>query len=739
LARQYSGKKQKASTKKPKPVRRARRFGPPSRREGIRPLPHADAIVGFIYHKGDWADQTEILAALALSKAGKKEAQQVLGALCQQNQLVCKGTRYRLRELLDFLEGTITVHPRGFAFAKVTKAPAGRDSKRDLFIPPEALGSARHGDRTLLTITGQDGDRLFGRVIQVLERGSNLLVGTYTAGSRTGLVIPEDDRYPFTIVVPRTLAMGARNGEAVLAEITDQPAAGHPEGRIVEVLGDPDKLSVQTEMVIRKFELPHLFGAEAMAQAEGLEAKAESGGKRADLRHIRHVTIDSETARDFDDAVAVEETKQGYRLYVSIADVSHYVTLGSPLDSEAYQRGTSVYFPTRVLPMLPERLSNDLCSLVPLEDRLAFTAILDFDRQGNRRKMDFTKSVIRSQQRFTYTTVNAIVTEKDEASRRAHPDFLAMLQSMELLARRLLARRMDRGSIGFEIPEAKILIGPEETVASILRTERNFAHQIIEEFMLAANEAVAEIFSESNFPALYRIHETPDPTKVAEFAEFAASLGFELPADPGSPKWFGKVLKLVKGSPTEYIINNLLLRTMKQAAYSPENAGHFGLAASYYTHFTSPIRRYPDLMVHRALAQLLAGKPAAKSKSGPEPLPEAGLFLSGRERVAVNADREMVDRLKSRFMATKLGEEFQGVISGVAKFGIFVELLDLFVSGAISVADLSDDYYHLDEKRHRYTGERTGRILQMGDLVLVRVANVNLRRRRIDFELLEKL
>jgi ribonuclease R len=684
-------------------------------------------------------DAAELATELSLSRRSRRELPLVLNALCHQGLLACKGERYRLQALPDFMEGTISVHPRGFGFASITKAAAGAKPQRDLFVPPEALGAARHGDRALLRITSREGDRLLARVVRVLERAAKLLVGTYMAGGLTGLVTPEDDRYPFTIVIPRAQSLGARDGEIVVVEITDQPAAGHPVGRITEVLGDPGKLSVQTEIVIRKFELPHRFGAEAMAQAAALpvEVRVEEG--RADLREIQHVTIDGETARDFDDAVAIEKTHRGYRLYVSIADVSHYVTLGSPLDQEAYARGTSVYFPTRVLPMLPERLSNGLCSLVPDEDRLAFTAILDFDKDGKRLKKEFTRSVIRSHHRFTYTKVKEIVIDKDPPIRRAHKSFLTPLRQMEELARLLLARRQVRGSIGFELPEAQVLIGPEDTVAGILRTERNFAHQIIEEFMLAANEAVAETFTEAKFPALYRVHATPDPVKVAEFADFAASMGLELPQDIGSPKWFGKVLKLVEGEPTEYIVNNLLLRTMNQAVYAPDNIGHFGLAAPYYTHFTSPIRRYPDLIVHRALAQLLAGKPAAKAQSAPRPLPEVGVFLSDRERTAVDADREMVDRLKTRFMAGKIGEEFKGVISGAAAFGLFVELFDLFVSGAIAIADLTDDYYHLDEKRHRFVGEHTGRIFQMGDLVLVRVANVNLRRRRIDFELVEQI
>ncbi|MDA8164202.1 MAG: ribonuclease R [Desulfobacteraceae bacterium] len=703
------------------------------------PLPFEDEVLGRLYETGEWTDAKELAAGMDLSRQRRKELQQVLKSLCHQGLVGCDDGRYRLLAPPDFMEGTISVHPRGFGFALVTKAAEGAKPQRDLFVPAEGLGPARHGDRALLRVTGRDGDRLLARVVRVLARASNVMVGTYTAGGRNGLFTPEDDRYPFTIVVPRPLSLGARDGEAVVVEITDQPAAGHPQGRIIEVLGDPDTLSVQTEMVIRKFELPHRFGTEALAQAEALPGTIEVRDGRADLRQVLHVTIDGETARDFDDAVAVEKTRTGYRLHVSIADVSHYVDLGSPLDQEAYARGTSVYFPTRVLPMLPERLSNGLCSLVPNEDRYAFTAILDFDQSGKRLKKQFTRSVIRSHNRFTYTTVKEIIIDQEPAVRSGHQRFLTPLAQMEELARLLLARRMARGSIGFELPEAEVVIGPEDTVAGILRTERNFAHQIIEEFMLAANEAVAETFAEAEFPALYRVHAAPDPIKVAEFAEFAGSMGLELPGDPGTPSWFGKVLASVAGEPTEYIVNNLLLRTMNRAVYSPDNVGHFGLAAPFYTHFTSPIRRYPDLLVHRALTQLLAGKAGAKARTSPQPLPEAGLFLSERERTAVDADREMVDRLKARFMAGKIGEELEGVISGVSGFGLFVELFDLFVNGAIPIADLTDDFYHLSEKQHRYVGERTGRSYQLGDLVLVRVANVNLRRRRIDFELVEKL
>ncbi|MDH5299171.1 MAG: ribonuclease R, partial [Desulfobulbaceae bacterium] len=537
---------------------------------------------------------------------------------------------------------------------------------------------------------------------------------------------------------------GAKNGEAVVAEITDyRPDNRNPEGRIVEVLGDPNSLQVQTDMVIRKLELPHAFAEAALAQAEALDGVVRPEAGRADLREVLHVTIDGEDARDFDDAVAVVKSPGGYRLYVSIADVSHYVTPGSPLDLDAFRRGTSVYFPTRVVPMLPERLSNDLCSLVPDQDRYAFTAILDFDRKGNRIGKQFTKSLIRSHRRLTYTKVRQVLVDQDPAMRKELKGLLTPLKCMGELAAEIEKQRMARGSIGFELPEAKVEIGEDDQVTGIIRLERNRAHKLIEEFMLAANEAVAETFAQRGMPSLYRIHEPPDPIKVSEFVEFGRGMGLALPTGSGSPAWFGKVIGLVVGTPQEYIVNNLLLRTMQQARYSPDNVGHFGLAAEYYTHFTSPIRRYPDLMVHRALSKLLAA-PEARVKSAADQAPvdtlvDAGAALSKRERVAVDAEREVVDRLKVRFMAQRIDSHYDGVVAGVTSFGLFVELIDIFVNGAVAIGDLNDDYYHHDERHHRLVGKRTNKCFQIGDLVRVRVASVEPSRRHINFDNVRKL
>ena len=704
----------------------------------------ADAVIGLLYDQEDRLTVREISGALEVDRSQGKLLRSMLDSLCRDGLLVHDDGGYFVAPDAHLVAGSLSVHPKGFAFAAVAEPPQWLAIARDIFIPPSSLATASHGDRVLVAVTRIGHERAEGRVVRVLTRATNRVVGTYMVGRVAGLVTPEDERLAFKVLVRREASCGAREGEAVVVEITDyRPDSGQPEGKIVEVLGDPQSLQVQTDMVIRKYELPHSFSDKALAQAEKFPDVVALEAGRVDLRDIKHVTIDGETARDFDDAVAVIKSRNGYRLYVSIADVSHYVTPGSALDMEAYQRGTSVYFPTRVVPMLPERLSNNLCSLVPDEDRYAFTAILDFDRKGRRTGMKFTKSVIRSQRRLTYTLVKQVLVDNDPLVKKRLKGLLTPLKWMGELAAEIEKQRMARGSIGFELPEAQIDLGPDETVAGISRMERNLAHKLIEEFMLAANEAVATTFDLQGMPSLYRVHEPPDPVKVSEFVEFGGSLGFKLPSGAGSPAWFGKVLKLAGGSPQEYIINNLLLRTMQQARYSPDNVGHFGLAAEFYTHFTSPIRRYPDLMVHRALTRLLADpKAKVKSAAGQSPaesLVEAGSFLSGRERTAVDAEREVVDRIKVRYMSEKVGESFDGVVAGVTSFGLFVELLDIFVNGAVAINEMRDDYYHHDEKHHRLVGKRTGKIYQIGDLVRVRVAGVDSSRRHINFDRVEKI
>lgn len=677
-----------------------------------------------------------IVEGLGLASSQRKVLRPLLESMCRRGQVVCQpGNLYAAGTVPDVFEATLAVHPRGFGFAAVVGTPPKEAGGKDIFIPPGSLGNALHGDRVLVRMTDHGRGRAEGVVLRVLSRKLSRLVGLFVAARKGGMVVPEDERYPFHIIVPPQETQGATGGEVVVAEIITFVEGGNPEGRIVEVLGDPNDLKVQTEIVIRKFELPHQFDAAAAAQVAAFDGAVRIGDGRLDLRDIPHVTIDGEDARDFDDAVAIVRNGSGYRLYVSIADVSHYVTPGSPVDEEAYQRGTSVYFPTMVVPMLPERLSNDLCSLVPHQDRYTFTAIMEFDGEGRRTGASFGRSVIQSRHRLTYTKVKAMLVDQDQPLRQEYQDVVDELAIMGELAALLEKQRMARGSIGFEIPEAKIIVGESNNVSGIVRLERNMAHKLIEEFMLAANEAVAATIAKEQLDGLYRIHEEPDPIKVAEFSEFAVSMGLTLPPNSGSPHWFGQVLAEVAGTPKEYIISNLLLRAMKQARYSAKNAGHFGLAARYYTHFTSPIRRYPDLMVHRTLAQFLSGKGKGGGRPGTAS-EEAGDFLSKRERVAVDAEREVVERLSVHYMADKVGEEFEAVVSGVSSYGLFVDLLEVFVTGAVALADLGSDGYEVDEKQHRLFGQYSGLAIQMGDLVRVKLLAADRQRRRLNFGLM---
>ena len=456
---------------------------------------------------------------------------------------------------------------------------------------------------------------------------------------------------------------------------------------------------------------------------------------RVDLQELPHVTIDGVDARDFDDAICVTRNQRGYTLYVSIADVTHYVRPGSAIDREALQRGTSVYLPDRVLPMLPERLSNDLCSLVPQQPRPAFTTILSFDHKGNRTEEKYCKSLILSKQRFTYDTVNRILYEPEQELVAGYQEFLPMLSEAKQLAALLRKQRIARGSLDFNLPEAKTSI-EEHHVVAVKLSDRNQAHQLIEECMLAANEAVAETLERAGCRTLFRIHEDPDTLKLESFREVCKLLGVDLPRAEPSPAWFAEVLRQAKGEPREYVINNLLLRTMQQARYTSYNSGHFGLAAQYYLHFTSPIRRYPDIIAHRALHAWLLKDDMPQLLGAAEDAPsleESGALLSRCERTAIDTERSVHARMAVLFLRDRIGERFTAVISGVTSFGLFVELEECYISGAISVKDMSDDYYLHDERRHRLIGERTNKLYQLGDEVEVILDRVDILSKRINF------
>lgn len=696
-----------------------------------------DRLLAYLAEENEPVTVGRILQALDLPRNERKTIKNILDGLEKKGSLERTKQKYRLTGGSGLLRATVDLKSRGFGFALVEGQP---DSRKDPYISRANLNGASHNDRVLIRITGTSRGRTEARVVKILSRGITKLCGIYTSGGKTGYVTPDNDRLPYTVFVRRSNTLGARDNIAVLVEILDYGTDGKsPEGRIIEILGDPLSASVQIRMAIEQFELPSAFSQNVLQEIRDLEPLTSCEPGRTDLRHIDHVTIDGETAKDFDDAIAVEKNGKGFTLYVSIADVSHYVKPRSAIDLEAYQRGTSVYFPDRVIPMLPERLSNDLCSLVPDEDRPAFTAILEFDARGGRIAQRFCKSMIKSRQRFTYTTVRQILYDKPATGRDNYRPLLPMLESAKKLARLLHLKRMERGSIGFNIPEADVHLKGEK-IETIKRAERNQAHQLIEEFMLAANEAVAETLDRNKRPVLYRIHERPDPEKVEQFTEAATSMGMQLSIAEIDPSWFARVIEKAKGTPTEYVINNLMLRTMQQARYSPENAGHFGLAAEYYLHFTSPIRRYPDLVAHRVLQHFLQQKNKSEETRilpGQTKLEEAGLHLSKRERVAVDVERNIESRMSALFLLDHVGEQFEGIISGVTSFGLFVELLETFISGIIPLSDLQDDYYIYDGRSHKLIGEMTGRIFQMGNLLKVRLDHVDMLSKKITFALAE--
>ncbi|QJA06806.1 ribonuclease R [Thermosulfurimonas marina] len=697
-------------------------------------LPLPEAIKGAMREAGRPLLLRELYHLLHIPKEERASFRRLVKGLAARGELIhIKGRRYGLPEEMPLVTGRLSVHPEGYGFVNPEdeKAPT-------VFIPPGRLKGALDGDLVVARIERRTKKGPEGTVIRILERRRKRIVGFFYRSRKVSTVIPEDERLPVEILIPPGEERGAEDGEMVVAEITDfSPGRRIPEGRVVEVLGDPEDLQTQAKAVIYNYELPHRWSRRVREELARLpdEVRPEDKAGRRDLTRVPLVTIDGESARDFDDAVCVRRTRTGYKLYVAIADVSHYVKPGSALDREAYERGTSVYFPNMVVPMFPEKLSNGLCSLNPQVERLALTVEMDFDREGNLRRSRFYPAVIRSHARLTYNEVKAMLVDRDRELRKKYKPLLRMLEAAAELAQLLRKRRLSRGSIDFDLPEPEVVLDLQGEIRDIVRRERHLAHFLIEEFMIAANEAVARYLEERGYPFLYRVHEAPDPVKIREFVEFARTLGLDLeaPVEP-TPAWVQEVIRLAEGRPYAYLVNMLLLRSMKQAQYSPENIGHFGLASACYCHFTSPIRRYPDLVVHRTL------KTALKRKRPPYPyekLVEMGKHLSQRERTAMEAEREMLERVQVRFMQEHLGETFTGIISGVTAFGFFVELEEYFVSGLVRLTDLHDDYYFLDEKNHRLVGRRTGRLFQIGQRVRVRVKEVNLRRRQITFELVE--
>ena len=637
--------------------------------------------------------------------------------------------------------GTIQVHPKGFAF--VTPDRGGVD----LFIPPPEVADRRDGDRVEAVVvrTQRDG-RAQGEIRRVLEKTRRRIVGVFRGGPDGGTVEAYDRRYEAGIGIPREGVGGAVNGLVVGVEI-DQPGeeGRRAWGRIVEVIGPAESPETDLRAVIRKFGLREQFPPDVMQQAGQApeRVRPEDIRGREDFRGLPIVTIDGETAMDFDDAILVRRLGSGgdYELQVHIADVAHYVRSSTPLDSEAIERATSVYFPGTSLPMLPHRLSNGICSLNPQVDRLVLSCVMTIDRQGSVTGYRLAEGVIRSAARMTYTNVAKILVDRDPAVMAQYRDLVPNFLLMEELCAVLNGRRRRRGSIDFDLPEPEVILAATGEMTGIMALERNIAHRLIEEFMLTANETVARHLFKARIPSIYRVHERPDPRRLEDFDAVAHAFGYSLPRPFTSiePRSFQALLERAAGRPEERFLARLMLRSMKQARYSDKRDIHFGLASSCYTHFTSPIRRYPDLVVHRLVKRLLRGGPIQAKERGELDLfmPEAAARSSVRERTADAAENELIERKKMVFMAQKVGEEFEGFICGVEAFGILVELRDLFVDGLVAIEALPGDRFHFIERQRIMKGERHGQVLALGDPVRVRLSRVNAARMEIEFALLE--
>jgi ribonuclease R len=690
----------------------------------------------------------ELMRLLKLKTEDRHELKRALNELVLSGDIVkTRGNRYGLSEKMDLETGRFQAHPAGYGF--VIPEKKGRS---DIYISARSRLDAMDGDAVVVRVAPPVGKKKItgkreGVIIRILERAHTRIVGTYELPeSRTvshGFVTPSNPRITQDVFISRENVNGAKPGDIVSAEIITYPLRGRPpEGRIIRAIGRPGQPGIDSELIIEQYELPVQFSPAALREAGEIPQQVTAFMRkgRRDLRELPTVTIDGEKARDFDDAISLEKIKSGYRLWVHIADVAHYVKEDTTLDQEAYQRGTSVYLPDRAIPMLPTPLSNGICSLNPSVDRLTLTCEMDISPAGDIMRYDIYESVINSNERMTYTAVREILVDRDPAQRKRYSARLKEFELMAELMEILHTKRTKRGSIDFDLPEPEIVLDLQGRMADIIRAERNMAHQIIEEFMLAANETVAGHIENKEAPFIYRIHEEPAEEKLTDLVEFLATLGITLPAVKKlKPLHLQKALAKAKGTPEETLINTVLLRTMKQARYSAENVGHFGLAADTYTHFTSPIRRYPDLIVHRLLKADMRGKLKDEAYTGrlAETLPDAAAHCSLRERTAMEAERDVVTMLKLEFMKDKLGEVYKGIITGVVQFGLFVQLRELFVEGLVHVSTLADDYYHYVEKLHCLRGERKKRMYRIGDAVTVRVDRVDTIRKRIDFSLSE--
>ena len=674
---------------------------------------------------------------LQVPKEARGELKAVLDSLEEEGKVhVTQKGKYVKGEARR-LTGIFQAHMKGFGFVTIEGEP------EDIYIAEEDIGGAMQGDEVEITITrAPQGKRKEGKVLKIVKRGTQRLVGYYQARKSFGFVIPDNARYLQDIFVPAERSKGAVTGSKVVVELTSYGSdKKKPEGKVVEILGHVNDPGVDILSIVKGYDLPMEFPEKVLNQAERVASPvsgADMAGRK-DVRSWQTVTIDGEDAKDLDDAITLTKENGNYILGVHIADVTNYVQENSALDREALNRGTSVYLADRVIPMLPHRLSNGICSLNAGVDRLAMSCIMTVDAKGDVIDHEICESVIRVNERMSYTSVKKILEDHDEEETKRYIDLVPMFEEMEQLAGILRNRRHQRGSIDFDFPESKIMLDEEGHPTEIRSYDRNVATKIIEDFMLLANETVAEEYYWREIPFVYRVHETPDEDKIKKLAILINNFGYSLHiSDEVRPGQIQKLLAKIQGTPQETMISRLALRSMKQARYTPENDGHFGLAARYYTHFTSPIRRYPDLQIHRIIKDDLRGRMNEKKMEHYQTiLPEVTRQASETERRAEEAERETIRLKKAEYMEAHIGEVFEGVISGITNWGIYVELSNT-IEGLVHVANMYDDHYDYYEDRYEMVGEHTGKTYKLGETVYVRVIDADCLTRTIDFEMADE-
>ena len=708
------------------------------------PIPSREFILQTIRTHNAPMTKEEVFIALGITDETQQEAmRRRLRAMENDGQLVfTKRKCYALPEKLDLLKGMVIGHREGFGFLQV------EGKKEDFFIPNVQMQKVMHGDYVLAQPNGFDRKgRPEVRIVRVLEANKKQIVGRFFLEQGIGYVVPDDSRITRDILIPDNARLGARMGQVVVVELHPRTAPFfQPIGKITEVLGDNMAKGMEVEIAIRKHDIPHSFPSAVEKQlkkwAEDVPEEAKRG--RVDLRNLPLVTIDGEDARDFDDAVFCQKQGKGWKLWVAIADVSYYVRPKSALDTEAYNRGNSVYFPNRVVPMLPEKLSNGLCSLNPQVDRLCMVCEITLSAKGKMTDYQFYEAVMNSHARLTYNKV-AKILEKDTALCERYASLVPHLQELYEMYQALVKARRQRGAIEFETIESKFIFNALGRIERIEPVVRNDAHKIIEECMILANIASANFMEKHQEPALYRIHAVPSEEKLTAFRSFLAECGLSLSGgNKPTPTDYAQLLEQIKPRPDHELIQTMLLRSMSQAVYSADNIGHFGLALEEYAHFTSPIRRYPDLTLHRGIKYLLAKQKGSKRKTTDtggyhyqlEEMDVFGAHCSSTERRADDATREVADWLKCEYMQDHVGEEFEGIISSVTGFGFFVRLNDLFIDGLVHISGLANDYYLFDMPKQRLIGENSGMIFRLGDAVKVRVEAVSLEQKQIDFSLI---